>query len=133
LDRRLGRPQNRSGRGDEEKNSQPLRRLEPSIIQAVIQRYDTEISRLLYNNKPKTLCLILFSSIVKNRTHLERINKYFNLEEEVKNMWRLDEVIIKPCIVCTVFPAVQNLSCWMHDAISQDGFYLMNDVMGARY
>jgi hypothetical protein len=36
LDRRLGGPQSRSGRGGEEKNSQP-----------VAQRYTTELSRLL--------------------------------------------------------------------------------------
>jgi hypothetical protein len=38
LDRRLGGSQSRSGRGGEEKNSQPLPRLEPPII----QRYTTE-------------------------------------------------------------------------------------------
>jgi hypothetical protein len=31
LDRRLGGPQSRAGRGGEEKNSQPLPRLEPQI------------------------------------------------------------------------------------------------------
>jgi hypothetical protein len=50
LDRRLGRPQSRSGRG-EEKNSQPLPRLEPPIIQPVAQRYTTETSRLLQGQK----------------------------------------------------------------------------------
>jgi hypothetical protein len=39
LDRRLGGPQNRSGRGGEERNSQPLPGLEPPIIQPVAQRY----------------------------------------------------------------------------------------------
>jgi hypothetical protein len=34
------------GRGDEEKNFQPLPRLEPPIIQPVAQRYITELSRL---------------------------------------------------------------------------------------
>jgi hypothetical protein len=47
LDRRLGGPQNRSGRGGEEKNSQPLLRLEAPIIQPVAQRYTAELSRLL--------------------------------------------------------------------------------------
>jgi hypothetical protein len=47
LDRRLGGPQNRSGRAGEEKNSQPLPGLEPQIIQPVAQRYTTELSRLL--------------------------------------------------------------------------------------
>jgi hypothetical protein len=45
LDRRLCGPQNRSGRGGEEKNSQPLPGLEPLIIQPVAQPYTTELSR----------------------------------------------------------------------------------------
>jgi hypothetical protein len=45
LDRRLGWPQSRSGRGGEENNSQPLPGLEPPIIQSVAQRYTTELSR----------------------------------------------------------------------------------------
>jgi hypothetical protein len=47
LDRRLGGPQSRSGRGGEEKNSQPLPGLEPPIIQPVAQRYTSELSWLL--------------------------------------------------------------------------------------
>jgi hypothetical protein len=47
LDRWLGGPQSRSGRGGEEKNSQPLSGLEPPIIQPVAQCYDTELSLLL--------------------------------------------------------------------------------------
>jgi hypothetical protein len=47
LDRRLGERQSRSGRGGEEKNSQPVPALEPPIIQPVAQRYTTELSRLL--------------------------------------------------------------------------------------
>jgi hypothetical protein len=43
LDERLGGPQSRSGRGGEEKNSQPLPGLEPPIIQPVVQRCTTEI------------------------------------------------------------------------------------------
>jgi hypothetical protein len=43
---RLGGPQSRSGRGGEEKNSQPLPGLEPPIIQTVAQRYTTELSML---------------------------------------------------------------------------------------
>jgi hypothetical protein len=43
----LGGPQSRSGRGGEEKNSQPLPGLEPPIIQAVAQRCTTELARLL--------------------------------------------------------------------------------------
>jgi hypothetical protein len=46
LDRRLGGAQSRSGLGGEEKNSQPLPRLEPPIIQPLAQRYTTELSRL---------------------------------------------------------------------------------------
>jgi hypothetical protein len=51
LDRRMGGPQSRSGRGGEEKNSQPLSGLEPTIIQPVVQRYTTELSRLLWKVK----------------------------------------------------------------------------------
>jgi hypothetical protein len=51
LHKRLGGPQSRSGRGGEEKNSQP--RLESSfitfIVQPAAQRYTTELSRLLIN------------------------------------------------------------------------------------
>jgi hypothetical protein len=48
LDRRLGGPQSRSGRGGEEKNSKLLPELEPPIIQPVAQRYTTELSWLPY-------------------------------------------------------------------------------------
>jgi hypothetical protein len=52
IDRRLSGPQSRSGRSGEEKNSQPLPGLELLIIQPVVQRCTTEISRLvtIYNN-----------------------------------------------------------------------------------
>jgi hypothetical protein len=43
----LGGPQSRSGRGGEEKNSQPLPGLEPPIIQLVAQRCTTELSDVL--------------------------------------------------------------------------------------
>jgi hypothetical protein len=43
-DRRIGGAQNRSGRGGEEKNSQPLPGLEPPIVQPVAQRCTTELS-----------------------------------------------------------------------------------------
>jgi hypothetical protein len=43
FDRRLGGPQSRSERGDEEKNSQPLPGLEHPIIHPVAQRYTTEL------------------------------------------------------------------------------------------
>jgi hypothetical protein len=50
LNRRLGGLQSLSGRGGEEKYSQPLPGLEPPIIQAVAQRYTTELSRLRKEN-----------------------------------------------------------------------------------
>jgi hypothetical protein len=43
----LDGPQSRSGRGGEDKNSQPLPGLEPLIIQPVAQLYTAELSRLL--------------------------------------------------------------------------------------
>jgi len=46
LNKWLGGVQSRSERGGEEKNSQPLPRLEPPI-EPVAQRYTTELSRLL--------------------------------------------------------------------------------------
>jgi hypothetical protein len=46
LNRRLGGSQSRSGRGTEEKNSQPVTGLEPPIIQPVVQSYTTELTRL---------------------------------------------------------------------------------------
>jgi hypothetical protein len=50
LGRRLGGPKCRSGRGGEEKNSQPLAGFEPPIIQTVAQRYTIELSQLLTNS-----------------------------------------------------------------------------------
>jgi hypothetical protein len=46
LDRRLGGPQSRSGRGGKEKNSQPVPGFEPPLIHPVAQRYTTELSQL---------------------------------------------------------------------------------------
>jgi hypothetical protein len=48
LKRRLGGPHSRSGRGGEEKNSQPLPALEPPTIQPVARRYTAELSRLMW-------------------------------------------------------------------------------------
>jgi mRNA degradation ribonuclease J1/J2 len=45
MDRSMGEPQNRSGHGSEEENSQLLTGLEPPIIQPVAQLYTTELSR----------------------------------------------------------------------------------------
>jgi hypothetical protein len=47
LSRRLGESQNRSGRGVEEKNSQPLQGLKPPIVQPLAQRYTTGVYQLL--------------------------------------------------------------------------------------
>jgi hypothetical protein len=46
FDRRLGWPQSRSGRGGEEKNSQPLPRIELLTIPPVAQLYTAELFRL---------------------------------------------------------------------------------------
>jgi hypothetical protein len=48
LDRRLGGPYSRSGRGGEEKNSQILPEIDPLIIQPLVQRYATELPRFLF-------------------------------------------------------------------------------------
>jgi hypothetical protein len=50
VDRRLGGPQSRSGRGGEEKNSQSLPGFEPPFIQLAAQSYTTELSWLLFQN-----------------------------------------------------------------------------------
>jgi len=55
LDRSLGGPQDQSGRGGEENNSQPL----PGLEAPIIQRYTTELSRFL--------CTRNLSSIVLNQ------------------------------------------------------------------
>jgi hypothetical protein len=47
LVRRLGGPQSRSGLDGDVENSQPLPALEPPIIQPIVQRYTTELSRIL--------------------------------------------------------------------------------------
>jgi hypothetical protein len=48
FDRRLSGPQSRSGRGSEEKNSQPLPGLVPPIIHPVAKCYTTELFPLLH-------------------------------------------------------------------------------------
>jgi hypothetical protein len=57
-DGRLDGPQSRSGRGGEEKNSQPLPRLEPPINQPVAQRYIAELSRVFVVFLCKTFLII---------------------------------------------------------------------------
>jgi hypothetical protein len=56
LDRRLGGLQSWSGHSGEEKNSQPLPRLKPPIIQAVGQCYTTELSWLMCHLCITVLC-----------------------------------------------------------------------------
>jgi hypothetical protein len=54
-------PPSRSGRGDEEKNSQPLPAIEPPIIQPIAQRYKTELSCLLMHKcRCRVSCLVFF-------------------------------------------------------------------------
>jgi hypothetical protein len=43
----MSEPRRRSGRGGEEKNPQPLPGLEHPILQPVVQRYTTELTRIL--------------------------------------------------------------------------------------
>jgi hypothetical protein len=45
--RKLGGTQSQSGRGGEEKNSQPLPGLEHPIIQPIAQHYITELSQFI--------------------------------------------------------------------------------------
>jgi hypothetical protein len=47
LDKRLGGPQLRSGRGGEEKNSQPLQGLGPPTVQPVAQRCTEEYRKII--------------------------------------------------------------------------------------
>jgi hypothetical protein len=61
LDRRLGGPQSQSGCSGEEKNSQPLPRLKPPIIQSTAQHYTTELSWLLSRTSILLVSFHLFS------------------------------------------------------------------------
>jgi hypothetical protein len=63
LNRRLGGPKRGSGRGGEEKNSQPLPGLEPPMIKLVAYRYTTELSWLLdlHNIKGKVKLSLCFN------------------------------------------------------------------------
>jgi hypothetical protein len=69
LDRRLGGPQSRSGRGGEEKNSQPLAGLEHPIIKPLAQRYTTELSRLSYNELN-----VKYTDFAKNNNFSKKIS-----------------------------------------------------------
>jgi hypothetical protein len=64
LDRRLGGPQSRSGRGGEEKNSQPLPGLKPLIIQPAAQRCTTELSRLVIHVQQRLYSHPIFLSSI---------------------------------------------------------------------
>jgi hypothetical protein len=67
LDRKLGGPQSRSGRGGEEKNFQPLPGLEPPVIQSVAQRYNTE-----RKNKATVRIIIMMILIINNNSKMKR-------------------------------------------------------------
>jgi hypothetical protein len=82
LDRRLGRPQSRSGRGGEEKNSKPPPGLEPRIIQPISQRY--------------TDCL-------NGQRH-----EYFNICATLKQI----QINMSPTISTRVYPKVSGLAAW---------------------
>jgi hypothetical protein len=71
LDRSLGEHQSRAGHGGEEKYSQPLPGLEPSIIQPVAQCYAIELSPLLKNPSR----LFLFLEIEKSDTGPSQVNR----------------------------------------------------------
>jgi hypothetical protein len=69
LDRKLGGPQSRSGRGGEEKNSQPLPGLEPPIVQPAAKRHTTELLRLLLSQSNCYIFLVTsYLSIFYNNT-----------------------------------------------------------------
>jgi hypothetical protein len=101
LDRRLGGPQSRSGRGGEEKNSQPLPGLELPIIRPVAQRYITELSRLrciiyavdklvLNNLRNSAVCTKCWSRSIKStrRLHLYKDYTHFHLFCATVSDWR---------------------------------------------
>jgi hypothetical protein len=61
----IGGPQNRSGHGGEERNSHPLARLEPLIIQSIVQRYTTELSQILFTPEGKRQVLYSYETTGK--------------------------------------------------------------------
>jgi hypothetical protein len=95
LDRRLSEPQNRSERGGEKKNYQPLPRLETPLI----QRYTTELSRLLIQWIPGVISLgvkrvgceadysLPSNAEVKNPWSYTSTPKYVCMEWCLSNQW----------------------------------------------
>jgi hypothetical protein len=83
FDRRLGGSQSHSGRGGEERNSQPLSGLEPLIIQLATHRYTTELSLDLstMSKMKSSLCLPQPSSTPWRRTGSveAQLHAYFDL------------------------------------------------------
>jgi hypothetical protein len=73
LDRRLGGPQSRSGRGKVQKNSHSVSGLEPPIIQHVAQRYTTELSSLSLSESA-SLSLYSLLQALRNFSIITRID-----------------------------------------------------------
>jgi hypothetical protein len=99
LDRRLGGPQSRSGRGGEEKNSQPLPGLEPPIIQPLDQCYTTELSRLI-------------SSV--NENAYEDVSKSFRTESITKSTttntrWETTQRVMRVCVCVCARACLENV------------------------
>jgi hypothetical protein len=63
LDTRLGGVQSRSRHGGDEKNSQPLSGFEPLMIQPIVQRYTSELSRLIYFTRVQLNVILLSPSL----------------------------------------------------------------------
>jgi hypothetical protein len=64
LDRRLDGPQSQSGRGSEDKNSQPLSGLGFAIIQPVAQRYTTELFWFFLHIWYEIFCINKFITVI---------------------------------------------------------------------
>jgi hypothetical protein len=88
LDRRLGGSQSRPGHGGEEKNSQPLLGLEPSIIQPVAHRYITELSRTVNMVKVK----VSMSPVLQEQT--------------MKTYWRLKLHVFLTLVPIPIFHCI---------------------------
>jgi hypothetical protein len=80
LDRRLGGPQSRSGRGGEEKNSQCSPGLEPPLIQSVAQRHTTKSSQLL----EETVHSYILD--IQQRSNVRRISMVTPITTRLKKM-----------------------------------------------